>query len=54
VRRAGRAIATTVAVILAGIAAGFLHQAVGVGGVIALAVVLVAGIALLIRRRTAA
>jgi hypothetical protein len=47
---AGRAILIYVAIILALVAAGFLHQTVGISGVAALAVVFIAGVAIDLRR----
>ena len=50
-RTAGRAFIVYVAVILLGIAIGFLYQTVGIAAVIAFVALLIASRALLLRRR---
>jgi hypothetical protein len=53
VRRAGRTIGIYLVVILVLVAAGFPYQSVGIGGVIALGVVLIAGAVLFLRQSRA-
>jgi accessory gene regulator protein AgrB len=50
VRRAGRTIGIYLMVILMFVAAGYLYQSLGIGGVIALGVVLIAGMVMFLRR----
>jgi positive regulator of sigma E activity len=53
VRLAGKAVGIYLAIILVLVAAGFLYQSVGTGGVIALAALLIAGLFVVLRSRRA-
>jgi hypothetical protein len=53
VRLAGKAVGIYLAIILVLVAAGFVYQSIGVGGVFALAALLIAGLFVILRSRHA-